>query len=134
MAFGIPFLSLGPRVRVTGDVLIASTGISTFIMTLALSLRTVTVSRKKRLITIDDRYGWAFDKVREVHFSEVRAVTYGYKDASTMNALFSAGVALDVYKVGLRLFDDECIHLFHFRLSAKPAGPGWESTMGWGMR
>lgn len=118
MAFRLPFLSAGPRVRVTTTSVVASTGYYAMLFSLASVLRNVRVDRRTQTIAIEDRFGWAFECNREIQFSEVRAVTYGYDDASLLHRTFSVGGAFDVYSVGLRLYDDEQVHLFRFM------GPG----------
>ena len=114
MIFAFGLLSLGPRIDKVNETLVVTSGWKTLVLTLGLVWRRVTVDPDKEIATIESRYFWTVERLREVTFREIRAVTYGYSDQSLSQHHSYTHQALDVYRVGLRLIHDEEIHLFRF--------------------
>lgn len=114
MAMTLGLLSLSPRVRKRGDTLVVKTGLKMAALTLGLSLRRVEIDAASRVVRVESRYGWFAERKRTVPFDRIKAVTYGYADHAPDGYFSLAHDALDVYRVGLRLWTDEEIHLFRF--------------------
>lgn len=114
MTLALGLLSLCPRVRKEAGTLVLSTGFKTSLLTLGLARRRVVVDPAARTVTIESRYGWVVERERVVPFDRVRAVSYGYDDLSPDGPFSLAHDAVDVYRVGLRLWDDEDVPLFRF--------------------
>ena len=104
----------GPRISKENGTLVASTGWGTRLLTLGLFVRHVTVDPARKRIDIRSRYLWFMTRRRTIRFSEVKAVTYGYEDASIHAPWQWTHDAWDRFRVGLRLHDLEEIDLFTF--------------------
>jgi hypothetical protein len=114
MARLVRLLSIGPRIQKLNDKLLASTARHVQLISLGLCLRHVVVDPQKRELTIAGRYLWFFQSQRRVKFGDVEGVTYGYQDWAMGSILDSAHDSLDLYSVGLRLYDGDDLTLFHF--------------------
>jgi hypothetical protein len=114
MALPIRWLSIGPRIKKLDGKLFASTARRLQWLTLGLCWRQVILDTQGRELTIAGRYCWFLQTQRRVRFADVEAVTYGYQDWAMVASLNSAHDTLDLYSVGLRLYDGDDLHLFHF--------------------
>ena len=114
VAIAIPFLSICPRIRKRGDALIVSTSWVALAMTLGLWIRKVVVAPDEKLVTLRDRYLWLIPRERNIPFPAIGAVTYGYENHSPGSDLTYTNDSWDQFSVGLRLKDDNDIHLFSF--------------------
>ena len=114
MALLVRWLSIGPRISKLDGKLFASTARRLQWLTLGLCLRRVVVDPQQQELTIVGRYFWFFRTRRRVRFREIEAVTYGYQDWAMGACLDWAHDSLDLYSVGLRLYDGDDLGLFHF--------------------
>jgi hypothetical protein len=83
-------------------------------LTLGWLIREVVVDVELKKLTVRSRYFWAFTRRRCIRFGDVEAVTYGYEDWAIGSVLNWSHDSLDLYSVGLRLFDEDELHLFNF--------------------
>lgn len=110
-----------PRVRQTGDWVVAQTSLWSLFWTLGTFYRCVVVDPRSRMVTIRDRTAWFFPRDRTIAFKDVLNVGYGYRDQTISLSLFSGGEQSidDRYTVGLKLIPDgKYVELFAF------SGPG----------
>jgi len=108
------FLAICPRLKKTGDSLHIMTGVGLFVLTLGLMQRQVVIDPVRRVIVVSSRYAWFFTRHREMPFSDVEAVTYGYEELSAGSSFSWNWNSLDSFIVGLRLVDDSEFTLFTF--------------------
>jgi hypothetical protein len=107
-------LSFGPRIRIDGDVLVATTGWMSGLTTLGMSRRRLIVDVGRKCVWLYDRTAWWFEKRRYFPFDFVEAVTYDYADWNFTRWFLRAHDAWDVFDVGLRLQNRDTVHLFSF--------------------
>jgi hypothetical protein len=93
---------------------VATTGWRFSFLTLGLMFRRIVVDTETQTVAIHRRYGWLFGGTRTIRFRDIQAVTYGYDDWSLGARLSYTYKSMDVYVVGLRLYDDREIRVFHF--------------------
>ena len=114
MAFPLRFLSICPRVCKHGRRLVASTAWRLRLLTLGMLYRRVVVDPKNEVVLVQRRYLWLLARRRRIPFRFVKAVTYGYQDLAVGEPWTSAHDSYDLFRVGLRLHNQEEVHLFFF--------------------
>jgi hypothetical protein len=112
LSFGL--LSICPRVSKVKRKLVATTAWRLRLLTLGWLYRKVTVDPKKEELLIDRRYFWLFPRHRRIRFGAIKAVTYGYHDWAMGSSWSWDHDSVDLFSVGLRLQDDDELHLFYF--------------------
>ena len=112
MASSSRLFSICPRVAKRGSQLVACTAWRLRVLSLGWLYREVRIDPGKQEIEIYRRYLWVFPRRRRVRFGAIAAITYGYEDFGS--SLSWAHDSVDLYSVGLRLHDDEELHLFYF--------------------
>ena len=105
--------SICPRVRKRGGCIVAVTAWRIRLLFLGALYRKTIIDPRNRVISIRSRYLWLISRERQVPFSDIQAVTYGYEDMST-DLLSYAHDTFDWFSVGLRLRDDSEVRLFNF--------------------
>lgn len=113
MAINSTLFSLGPRIRRCGRMLVATTGWRFRVLTLGTILRRIVVDVPAKTVRIQERYGWLYRRARNIRFHDIQSVLYGYDDWS-FHPLAWTYDSYDSFAVGLRLYDDREIGLFHF--------------------
>jgi hypothetical protein len=106
--------SICPRVIKRDRRLVASTGWQLRVLTLGWLYRQVLVDPEEQEVRIFRRYFWAFPRRRRIRFGAVEAVTYGYEDCASGASWTWAHDSIDLFSVGLRLYDGEELQLFYF--------------------
>jgi len=106
--------ALSPRIRKNSGRIIATTAWRVRLVFLGTLYRSVAIDPQKRKLTIASRYFWFIVRRRQINFSRIVAVTYGYEDMSAGSALSTSHASLDWFTVGLRLADDTELKLFNF--------------------
>ena len=114
MAIFSSLFSVCPRVRKEEDRLVARTAWRLLVLTLGGFYRRVEVDPGKKEVTVYRRYFWVFARRRRIRFGNIEAVTYGYKDWAFGASWSWAHDSVDSYSVGLRLRNDDDLHLFSF--------------------
>jgi len=74
--------------------------------------RKVVIDPQSSHLVVASRYLWFISRSREIPFSRIQAVTYGYEDTS-IDFSYSHD-SFDWFTVGLRLTDETELHLFNF--------------------
>lgn len=105
-------LALCPRIRKQGDCILVTTAWRTSLLSLCTIYRKVLIDPQSRKLAITSRYLWLISRFREIPFSAIQDITYGYEDMSM--DLTYANDSFDWFTVGLRLTDDTELHLFNF--------------------
>jgi hypothetical protein len=132
MAIPLKFLSFGPRIKKRDDKLIVSTGWPLRLVTLGTCYRRMVVDVGHKIITVRSRWLWLFGRTKCIPFQAIKAVTYGYGDASPGAELSWAHDSVDVFSVGLRLRDKTEVHLFRFWGDGTFSNDGpWPDWMYW---
>jgi hypothetical protein len=108
------WLSLGPQIEQDGERLVAVTGWKWWVLTLGLSSRRVIVDPERAVVVIESRRLGLFTARRRIAFRLIEAVTYGYQDWSLGGGISMAHDSVDLFSVGLRLYDEREVHLFGF--------------------
>ncbi|MDA0834873.1 MAG: hypothetical protein O2955_14020 [Planctomycetota bacterium] len=108
------FLSSGPSISKQNDQVVIRTGMFSCVLTFGLFYRQVVVDPRRKRVSIRSRYAWFFLRTRVVPFSQIRAITYGYRDIGYHSMLSTAYDSYDCFKVGVRLKDESEIHFFNF--------------------
>ena len=108
------FLSLGPRVTIGDDCVVAKTPRLLRWATLGMHGRRVVVDGRRRVVEMETRQGWLFVRRRTFRFAWIKAVTYNYENWSFSSWLSSVHDGFDVFTVGLWLHDGERLALFTF--------------------
>ena len=107
-------LALCPRIRKHDGCIVATTAWRMSMASFGTMYRKVVINPQSREVSVSSRYIWLVSRSREIPFSAIRAVTYGYEGMS-MDAAFSfAHDSFDWFTVGLRLTDDSEFRLFNF--------------------
>lgn len=105
-------LALCPRIRKHDDCILVTTAWRSSVLSLGTIYRKVVIDPQNRKLVIASRYLWLISRSREIRFSEILAVTYGYEDTSL--DLDFGHDSFDWFTVGLRLKDDSELRLFNF--------------------
>lgn len=105
-------LALCPRIRKDDDTIVANTAWRVSVLSFGTIYRKCVINPQARTVSVSSRYLWVISRFREIPFSEIENVTYGYEDMS-MDLAF-AHDSFDWFTVGLRLTDDTELHLFNF--------------------
>jgi len=105
---------MGPRIHKGSGRIVATTAWRVRLLFLGTLYRSVTVDPPKRSVLIVSRYLWLFSWRKQIRFSKIQAVTYGYEDMAMGSALATSHRAMDWYTVGLRLVDGTELKLFTF--------------------
>jgi hypothetical protein len=108
------FLSICPRISKKSGCVVATTGIRVLLLLLGAVHRRVVIDPAKATLSISSRYLWLIRFHREISFSQIKAVTYGYEDESFGSMFAFAHDSFDWFTVGLRLSDGSETHLFNF--------------------
>jgi hypothetical protein len=108
-----PWFSLSPRVRVSEDGLAATSSRKLRCLTLGLWRRQVVVSRRTREIAIHSTIAWFRHRRETIPFDRVVEVTYGWRPAMPILALFTYD-GFDLFWVGVRLRGGRELTLFTF--------------------
>ncbi|MFN0052149.1 MAG: hypothetical protein ACKV0T_08155 [Planctomycetales bacterium] len=114
MAFVSRLFSVCPRVTKSEGKLVAETAWRVRVGSLGALYRKVVVDPGRKVVTIDRRYGWAFARRSRLRFESIEAITYGYEDWGYGAGWSVAHDSVDLFSVGLRLFDGEERRLFYF--------------------
>ena len=114
MPFSLPFLSVGPQVRVERDRITARTSPVYAVLTLGLTLDRVEVDSRARAVRIARRKAWFFHRTRQIAFDRIQAVTYEMDDHSVLPEATGVRSGPETFRVGLKLHDLEQVDLFRF--------------------
>ena len=109
--------SFGPSVEKRNGRLVVRSGLAGRVATMGAFTQVVSFDPGDGQIRVSRRRFW-HTRRRRIGFDLVQAVTYGYEDFAPFKTLSWSYNSLDVYSVGLRLFDGESISLGTF------GGPG----------
>lgn len=100
MAITLSVLSIGPRVRIENNRLVASTGWSFLIPTLGLWRKHLVVDPAARELDFTFSFFWLFWLRYRIPFHDVKEVIYRYDNIAPFHS-FTATDALDCFKVGV---------------------------------
>lgn len=103
-----------PSVSEDEDSLVAATSPLVQIATLGVFSRRITIRRHEQAVKITRRLFWFFSRTRQIPFSQITGVTYGYSDMSTSSMSESDGRRWDWFSVGILLRDRDQVHGFFF--------------------
>ncbi len=105
-------LALCPRIRKSDGCIVATTAWRMSAVSVGTIYRKVVIDPQSSHLVVASRYLWFISRSREIPFSRIQAVTYGYEDTS-IDFSYSHD-SFDWFTVGLRLTDETELHLFNF--------------------
>jgi hypothetical protein len=112
MPFSLPFLALGPRVRVEPKRIVMTTGRIMKGLTLGSWVDHIEVDCRNRAVTIRRRRFWAPKPPRVIRYEEVRHIAYALLDHG--NLLGDERGYAEQYDVALTLHTGEEVRLVRF--------------------
>jgi len=114
MVLGLSILSMRPKISKEGGKLSARTSVCFALFTLGLHWRKVVIDPKHQKVIITRRSLWFFEQRRVIPFRFIESIGYGYNDVSGTSDWGGAGQTFDVFRISLRLVDQESVPLFSF--------------------
>jgi hypothetical protein len=114
MTISLSVLAMCPRLTRRRGRLIATTAWRQRVMTLGAIYRQVIVDPKQQVVIVRRRYFWFFKRARRIPFDHIKAIGYGYSDASGGSWLPGGHKPCDNFTVQLKLHGGGDVHLFSF--------------------
>jgi hypothetical protein len=114
MLLGLSVLSMSPKIWKENGKLIARTSGCFALFTFWLHWRKVVIDPKHQKVIITRRSLWFWEKRRVMPFRFSESIAYGYNDVSGTSDWGGAGQTFDVFRISLRLADQETVPLFSF--------------------
>jgi hypothetical protein len=114
MALGLSILSMSPKISKESGKLIARTSGRFALLTFGLRWRKVVIDPKHQKVIITRRSLWFFERRRVIPFRFIESISYGYNDVSGTSDWGGAGQTFDLFRISLRLADQETVPLFSF--------------------